>query len=267
MTETLSPDAFTLITTFEGCSKHPEWPGEQSGVTIGYGIDLGQAPKSLAAWTPYLSPSDYGRLAETQSVKGEAAKPLAAALQDIIIDHDDALKVLNDYTIPQQIAITRDAYPGANALPADSFGALVSLIYNRGPSMTGSKRTEMATIKTLIAAGPDRWVEIILQLAKMVPYWNNGVPTASNLAGRRLAEASLFARGMREIGKLPNALIKGDKSDKASPIAALQKALKIGADGDFGSGTMLAVWNYQKTNAALADSGVADTATRTALKV
>ena len=83
-------------------------------------------------------------------------------------------------------------------------------------------------------------------------------------AGRRLAEASLYARGMRAIGKLPGALIKGDGG---SPVAALQKALKLGADGAFGSGTMIAVWNYQKTNAALADTGVAETGTLKALGV
>ena len=32
---------------------------------------------------------------------------------------------------------TRAAFPGVDALPADAQGALVSLVYNRGPGMTG----------------------------------------------------------------------------------------------------------------------------------
>ena len=264
MSATLSPDAIALIKGFEGCSLRPEWPGFSSGVTLGYGVDIGADPEALDAWRPFLSADAFTRLEKAKGVTGEAAKPLAAALSDIAIREADALAVLTTVTMPRYMAATLQAFPGADALPDDSFGALVSLVFNRGGGTTGPKRAEMAAIKTAVAAGGEQWPAVVLEIAKMVVYWNDGIPTASNLPGRRLAEASLYARGMRAIGKLPGALIKGDGG---SPVAALQKALKLGADGAFGSGTMIAVWNYQKTNAALADTGVAETGTLKALGV
>ncbi len=267
MSDTLSPDAIALIKSFEGCSLRPEWPGFSSGVTLGYGVDIGADPAGLEAWKPYLSSDAFARLAKTKGVTGEAAKPLAASLSDITLTETDALAVFTTFTLPRFIAATVKAFPGADALPADSFGALVSLVFNRGGSTTGTKRGEMANIKAALAAGPDHWTNVILEIAKMVVYWNDGIPTASNLPGRRLAEASLYARGMREVGKLPGALIKGDKGDKTSRIAGMQKALKVGADGSFGSGTMLAVWKYQVASKELPDTGVADAGTLEALGV
>lgn len=264
MSETLSPDAIALIKGFEGCSLHPEWPGFSSGVTLGYGVDIGADPEALAAWKPYVSAGDFARLEKAKGVTGEAAKPLAAALSDIAIREADALTILSTVTLPRYVEATLKAFPGADALPDDSFGALVSLVFNRGGSTTGKNRGEMAVIQTDAAAGFERWTDIVLQIAKMVVYWNDGIPTASNLPGRRLAEAALFARGLRGIGQLPGALIKGDDGPQ---VAALQKALKTGADGDFGSGTMIAVFNYQKARDSLPNTGVADAATLAALGV
>jgi len=261
---TLSPDAIALIKGFEGCSLRPAWPGFSSGVTLGSGVDIGADPEALAAWKPYVSADDFARLEKVKGVTGAAAGPLAAALSDIAIGAADALAVLAGFTLPRFVAATLKAFPGAGDLPDDSFGALVSLVFNRGGSTTGKNRGEMAVIKTDVAAGEGQWTDIIVQLAKMVVYWNDGVPTASNLPGRRLAEAALFARGLRGIGQLPGALIKGDDGSR---VVALQKALKIGADGDFGPGTMIAVFDHQKDAASLAATGVADAATLAALGV
>ena len=267
MSATLTPDAIALIEGFEGCSLHPEWPGFSSGVTLGYGVDIGADPAGLDAWEPYVSAADFARLEKAKGVTGEAAKPLAASLKDITITETQAQTVLATVTLPRYIDATLKAFPGADALPDDSFGALVSLVFNRGGATTGKNRAEMAVIKTDVAAGSGQWWDIVVQLAKMVVYWNDGIPTPSNLPGRRLAEASLFARGLRGAGLLEGVLSKGDKGDKTSRIAALQKALKIGADGAFGSGTMIAVWKHQKTVATLADTGVADAATLGGLNV
>ncbi len=258
MAATLSPDAIALIKSFEGCSRHPEWPGFASGVTIGYGVDIGADTSALDAWKPYLSAAEIARLATAKGVTGDAARPLAASLSDISIRESDALTVFTTFTLPRYITATLKAFPGSDALPDDSFGALVSLVFNRGGSTVGNKRGEMANIKAAIAAGSDHWTNVILEIAKMVIYWNDGVPTESNLPGRRLAEASLYARGMRAIGKLPGALIKGDKSNQ---VAAMQKKLKIGDDGAFGAQTMIEVWKYQKKSTTLPDTGVADAAT------
>ena len=261
----ITPAAAALIETFEGCSLRPEWPGFSSGVTLGYGVDIGADPKGLEAWKPYISAADYARLQQAAGVTGEAARPLAASLRDITVTEAEARTVFTTVTLPRYIETTLDAFPGADALPGDSFGALVSLVFNRGAAMTGKNRAEMPVIRDDIATGSSRWWDVVVQLAKMVVYWNEGIPTASNLPGRRLAEAALFARGLRDAGIIPAAtLIKGDRG---SPTAALQKALAIGADGDFGPGTMIAVWQRQKAAPDLTPTGVADADTLAALGV
>jgi hypothetical protein len=84
-----------------------------------------------------------------------------------------------------------------------------------------------------------------------------GTPTASNLAGRRLAEAALFARGLRDgAGLMPGVLVKGDSGDR---VKGLQNALGLAADGDFGTKTMVSVWQTQDALGQIA-TGVADEA-------
>ena len=85
MSATLTADAIDLIKGFEGCSLHPEWPGYSSGVTLGYGSDIGADPAALTAWKPYVSVADYARLEKAKGVTGETAKPLAAGLKDITL--------------------------------------------------------------------------------------------------------------------------------------------------------------------------------------
>ena len=44
------------------------------------------------------------------------------------------------------------AFPGADQLHPDAFGALVSLVFNRGSAVTGTNREEMMGIRTLISS-------------------------------------------------------------------------------------------------------------------
>ena len=249
MPSSLSDAALDLITSFEGSPPNPEWPGGESGVTIGYGCDIGADPDSLSAWSGLLSSEDMAKLEAVKGITGAAAHRALASVKSIVIDKAAATTVLNSYSLPSQISKTLKAFPGSDQLPPDSFGALVSLVYNRGTSL---KATHDA-----IAVGPSQWPEAVIQIAKMAHLWPLP-PTASNLSGRRLAEASLFARGLRSIALLSGALIKGDKGDSVRP---LQTALKLKADGQFGSMTMVSVWTYQGT-AGLPTTGVADVATQ-----
>ena len=257
MPSSLSDAALDLITSFEGSPPNPEWPGGESGVTIGYGCDIGADPDSLSAWSGLLSSEDMAKLEAVKGITGAAAHRALASVKSIVIDKAAATTVLNSYSLPSQISKTLKAFPGSDQLPPDSFGALVSLVYNRGTSLKGETRIEMKATHDAIAVGPSQWPEAVIQIAKMAHLWPLP-PTASNLSGRRLAEASLFARGLRSIALLSGALIKGDKGDSVRP---LQTALKLKADGQFGSMTMVSVWTYQGT-AGLPTTGVADVATQ-----
>jgi len=262
---TISDTAINLIKSFEGCAPNPEWPGGDSGITLGYGCDIGVDPDSLSAWTAHLSTGDMARLQAVAGLTGQAARRALPSVKAITIHADDAETVFANYTLPNEIATTLKAFQGSVNLPPDSLGALVSVVYNRGPGMDGERRSEMRATRDAIKAGPAQWPEVVVQIAKMVRLWP-GEPTASNLTGRRLAEAALFARGLRDrpgLGLLTGALIKGDSSD---PVRALQGALRVGADGTFGTRTMVSVWEYQE-GAGLPPTGVADAATRTRLGV
>ncbi len=251
-----------LLKSFEGCPPRPEWPGGASGVTLGYGCDIGADPASLSAWTAYLSSNDLARLEQTKGKTGAAAQAALASAADIVIPADAAEAVFKNYTLPREINTTLEGFPGSDLLPADSFGALVSLVYNRGTELTGPRRVEMQAIHNNLAAGRAAWIDIVNQIAAMTRLWP-GTPTASNLPGRRLAEAALFAIGLRGEGLMSDALIKGDSG---AAVEKLQTALHINADGAFGFQTLLALWHYQG-GSGLPATGIADTATRAALVV
>ena len=254
----ISSAAIALIKFFEGDPppRHPEWPGGASGVTIGYGCDIGADPDSFDAWRPYLSADDFARLVPAKGVTGDDAHDLLPSVADIAIDPNASERVLIDYSLPWTMAETLRAFPGADKLPADSLGALISLVYNRGSSVVGDRRREMAWIKRQVAAGPTQWPLIAVEIAAMTYLWP-GAPTASNLPGRRLREAALFAGGID-----PTVLRYGLTGDR---VAAVQRALAakgfdLVPDGQFGSRTMLALWRWQQSQAYPA-TGIADDGT------
>lgn len=170
----------------------PWWPGAASGVVIGMGYDLGYyTPDEFRAdWGDKLAPDAFERLAKTLGVKGEPAQGLIPELADISIPRDTAITVLRNRTLGRYAKQVIDTFPNARELPPDAFGALVSLVYNRGASLAGERRQEMANIRDLMqkrefAAVPE-------QLRAMKRLW----PDMANLQQRREAEALLFEKGL-----------------------------------------------------------------------
>ena len=236
----LHPDALALIESFEGCPPHPEWPGGDSGITIGIGCDIGADPDSLALWRPWLPADDYQRLERVTGLTGDDAEAALDRVRSIAIPADAAGRVLA-VQLGATAALVRRTFPGAEGLPEDSFGALVSLVYNRGAKLEGSRRAEMAAIRDTLEAGKDWWPRVIEQLGRMTRLW--GPPSPFNLSGRRLCEAALFAQGLDRVGLLPPGTLYLGRS--GPPVAALQRMIGCPADGEFGRATMLAVFSCQ----------------------
>lgn len=208
-TTLLSARAYKLILDFEvggGQSYYnrflsrPSWPGVQSGVTIGVGYDLGYYNKSqfAADWKNLLNPGDYARLERTVGLKRTDAKNAIGSVRDIVIPWAVAEQVFISRTIPVQVSHTKRAFPRAitsggapGKLNADAFGSLVSLVFNRGGSLSQSdSRREMRNIhEALLGNIPvaDLYGYIAQQLSAMKRIWP-GVP---GLQRRRDAEASL----------------------------------------------------------------------------
>ena len=132
--------------------KRPCWPGGASGVTIGIGYDLGYNSRAQfeSDWSDILTVGDYNTLLKCVGVTGAKANTLSKTVKTVEIDWDDALAVFKVNTVPRFIKETLKAFPGADKLHPDAFGALVSLVFNRGGSTTGERRKEMYNIKKLV---------------------------------------------------------------------------------------------------------------------
>ena len=167
----------------------PIWPGLNSGVTIGVGYDLGynNLQSFKASWTGKIGTQDIIRLARALGVKGRSARELIPGVKDIRLPWEHALSVFKSHTIPIFADQTNRVFPGADRLHPDAYGALVSLVFNRGSDLTGSRRIEMARIRTLVPKKD--YKAIASEIRKMKRLWvNAGV---DGLLKRREDEAKL----------------------------------------------------------------------------
>lgn len=199
----ISKKAFDLIVEFEvggeKCyDKHPEWPEGQSGVTIGIGYDIGMCrrDKFISDWAAL--PTDVlNRLSNCTGVTGYKAKLLCDKLKDISVPYEMAMLVFSNVTLQEEINKTKKTFEGAvDKLSPDAFGALVSLIYNRGTSLAGTRRVEMLEIRKacLAYSGQTLVDKIAEQIEAMIPLWG-GTTIYGGMKRRRLAEANLVRSG------------------------------------------------------------------------
>jgi GH24 family phage-related lysozyme (muramidase) len=205
----ISERAVSLITAFEVTNKatyvrlysHSTWPQGASGVTVGIGYDLGYSTSEdiETDWIQLLGDSATKKLETVHGIVGFPAKAAAEHVHDVEISWDNAtsnfaaiLKLYAGETIRY--------FPNSEELSPDSFGALVSLVYNRGsstgtlPGDTLDRRREMREIKQLCLS---RKFDLIPdQIRKMERLWQND-SAASGLIKRRELEALLFEAGLK----------------------------------------------------------------------
>ena len=169
--------------------RHPVWPSEDSGITIGIGYDLKFVTRTQfeADWSGVLSAPDIGRLAAAFGVTG--SNQLRQTVVDLDFPLDVAMKVFRDRTLPEFISKTRSIYPQLDSLSPERATALVSLVYNRGASLDGDRRREMRAIQTLLAS--DDQDAVAAEFDAMERLWE---PT-SGLVKRRHDEARLWRSG------------------------------------------------------------------------
>lgn len=173
----------------------PVYPGGMSGCTIGIGYDLGyNTPAQIARdWQGLLSDSDLACLQTSAGLKGDAADRQIASLKNVRIPLATAKQVFYQATLPRYARLCQKAYPGVSALPADAQAALLSLVYNRGASLSGSRRKEMKAIQPLvIAADLDGIADQILAMRRL---WEG--QGLDGLLRRREDEAALVRNANR----------------------------------------------------------------------
>jgi len=186
----------------------PSWPQGQSGVTIGVGYDLGYvSPAQFQAdWGARLDAEDLVRLGAVCGVTGPAAQSHLAGLAGIVVPWAVAEDIFRTRTIPEYAARTRDALTNTNLLSPDSFGALVSLVYNRGAAFTaaGDHYVEMRAIHACMATGD--FAAIPGRFRAMKRLWQND-PAMAGLVMRREQEAALFEQGLVVPAPIPASVV------------------------------------------------------------
>jgi len=181
--------------------KNPAWPGEQSGVTIGVGYDLGYVNKTEFTndWKE-LPQKDFDRLYKVVGIKGYNAKNLIRGLKDITIPWDLSLKVFNNKTVTKFYNLTRQTFPNFDNLPEDAKGGLVSLVFNRGNALQGDRRREMKLIRggmKLVSVYDQKALTFIAnQIRNMKRIWIGG-SIEKGMSRRRDAEAKLIEDSLK----------------------------------------------------------------------
>ena len=180
--------------------KNPTWPGEQSGVTIGIGYDLGYVNKTEFTndWKE-LPQKDFDRLYKVVGIKGIAAKDLIRGLKDISIPWELSLKVFNNKTVTKFYNLTKQTFPNFDNLPEDAKGGLVSLVFNRGNALEGDRRREMKLIRDgmkLVSNYDQKALTFIAnQIRSMKRIWIGG-SIEKGMSRRRDAEAKLIEQSL-----------------------------------------------------------------------
>jgi GH24 family phage-related lysozyme (muramidase) len=142
--------AIDLILKEEGVDQPGRWPGGGSGITLGYGCDIGADPASLDFWKGVLTDEQIARLATAKGITGRAAAQIQTRFHDIRVTEPQAREVFLRQSLPREERLTAQAFPGSDKLPGEVFGALVSLVYNRGTDLQGDRRREMKAIHDAI---------------------------------------------------------------------------------------------------------------------
>jgi len=132
-------------------------PGLHSGPTWAIGYDGGHQTKATIA-ADWSNHAQSARLAMTSGVIGQAeCSKSAHALSDVRVHWDIAVEVFDHATLwtyrnRARNAMGKEVFDGLHPIAQ---GAWVSTVYNRGASLRGTKRTQMAVIANVCAPARD----------------------------------------------------------------------------------------------------------------
>lgn len=208
MITTIPQSAIDLILESEGNDQPWRHPGGGSGITLGYGCDIGADPASLEYWRGILADTDVATLMQAKGITGIRAKRIETRFRGINVSRIQALQVFATFTLPHEIGITLKGFPGLEFMPPGVIGAMVSLVYNRGTDIAAdpndpdhARRKEMRVIHEILAEfhtfAPDQRAacmkgyatKMAIQFRKMKRLWiGHGL---DGLLTRRDAEADM----------------------------------------------------------------------------
>jgi hypothetical protein len=129
------------------------WPKGQSGPTIAIGIDCAYyTAQELAQIFAFLPEDQIKLIQKSVGQSGEKGRVYTDVLRNagITVSWDQAVEIFNKFTWPKYSKLAEKAFPGLTELHPDAYGAIVSVVFNRGTSTSGDSRIEMKNIKDLI---------------------------------------------------------------------------------------------------------------------
>lgn len=176
---------------YEKALQKPTYPGGESGVTIGFGYDLGYNTEKqfLADWSPNLNLNFVNALRPLCGLKGEKVKGLIKGeVLNVRVPYNIAYDVFVKNSIPRYYKMTLGIYPDMIHLNEDTQGALVSMVFNRGSKLTGDSRKEMKAIVDLVTKKD--YEGIAEEIEKSKRLWEH--KGLDGLVLRREAEADLI---------------------------------------------------------------------------
>jgi GH24 family phage-related lysozyme (muramidase) len=194
-----SPKALDLILEYEvggGKSYYerhltkPEWPGGASGFTLGIGVDCGYYTPTELEKLFYFLPKEQLDIVKGASGKtGQAGKAYTQQHKNsgIVVTWDQAIEMFNKLIWAKFAKLAEKAFPGLDQLCDDAYGAIVSLVFNRGSSLSGPSRSEMRVIRELVPKKD--YKGIAEELRSMKRIWEG--KGLDGLLARREAEAKL----------------------------------------------------------------------------
>ncbi|WP_249409210.1 pesticin C-terminus-like muramidase [Acinetobacter sp. SFB] len=193
----ISKESLESILKWEKYEFKPYVPSKggdgRSGVTLGYGYDLGQQSieqikKDLAL---YYNPDQIQRLLKAQGKKGVSAQALVSSLSDITISKNKAYDMV--MIVKKRYAKdTLKIYPDILKYHPHCQGAILSLVYNRYIGLKGNRRKEMREIQDDLKKSGSN---VSISLRNMKRLWT----TKQNrgLQARREDEAKIFEKGLK----------------------------------------------------------------------
>lgn len=172
------------------------YPGGASGCTWGVGFDGGYNTRKQItdAWGGVATRSELNALLACQGAKRGRAKALARRYRNAVhFTWEEAQTVFVKTTLPRFTRLTKKTFKlEKDTLHAHSNSALVSLVFNRGSSMSGYRRRHMVSIRNDLAS--KRYAIIPKHFRDMKVIWKG--KGLDGLLGRRDDEANLFQLGL-----------------------------------------------------------------------
>jgi hypothetical protein len=193
------------LSYYEKVTKWPHYPGHESGITIGVGYDLRFKGEEdfLSTWGSLLPENHIKLLRNDIHEKGSKNRAKELKNMGVEVPFKIAWQVFIKKTLPEYYEVTKSIYSSIDELPDLCRSALVSIVFNRGPGLSGSSRREMKNIQNILemASNPNLskndkkriLLEIEEEILSMQRLWSR----TSGLIKRRQSEANLWRKGLR----------------------------------------------------------------------